>query len=159
LILEKFFQLAQEIVASGRIGQDQIQGLSDHEIRAFEQRKGFMFPKAYVEFLSFCGKSGAYELTSLDFEIEWDNEIRGEIFMQANMDGSIVPVVYNRSIFFSGDGHGAFYYFASDFGGNDPEVFRWDDFEEVREISQKFSEFVFSRTLSYDLIKQERSNS
>ena len=153
MILEKFFQLAHEILASDRVKQDQIQGLSEHKIQAFQQHKRFEFPKAYSEFLSFCGESGAEELTGLDFKFGWDDVTRQEIAFQSQDEGSIVPVVYKQCVFFSGDGHGGFYYFVSGFGGPDPEVFRWDDYSEVRPWSRTFSDFVFSETLNYDLIK------
>jgi SMI1 / KNR4 family (SUKH-1) len=174
LILKKFIQLAREIVAGGRIDQGQIQGLSDHEIRIFEQRKGFAFPKAYVEFLSFCGKSGALELTDLDFKIEWDAETRSEIVQQSNEESSddegdavllpvnpsvAFPVIYEQSVFFTGDGHGVFYYFVAEVEVDDPEVFWWQDYREVRKTSQRFSDFVFSQALSCDQIKREHSNS
>jgi SMI1 / KNR4 family (SUKH-1) len=158
LILEKFFHLTQEILASGRVKQDQIQGLSEHKIQAFQQHKGFKFPKVYSAFLSFCGESGAEEFTGLDFKMGWDDVTRQEIAFQSQDEGAIVPVIYKGCVFFSGDGHGGFYYFVSEFGEDDPEVFRWDDYSEVRPWSRTFSDFVFSETLNYDLIKQKYFN-
>jgi SMI1 / KNR4 family (SUKH-1) len=155
LILEKFFQLAHEILASDRVKQDQIQGLSEHKIQAFQQHKGFEFPKAYSEFLSFCGESGAEELTGLDFKFGWDDVARQEIAFQSQDEGAIVPIVYKQCVFFSGTGHGVFYYFVTESGNDDPDVYWWRDYDEVQTTSSQFSEFVFSRTLDYDLNRQK----
>lgn len=158
MILEKFLQLTQEILESGRIGKGQIQGLSDNKIHAFEQHKGFEFPKAYTEFLSFCGELGAEELTGLDFKFGWDDITRQEISFQAEDEGAIVPVIYRKTIFFSGTGHGVYYYFVSETGNDDPEVYWWRDYDEIQTTSCQFSDFVFLEALKYDLNRQKYSN-
>jgi hypothetical protein len=113
-MLQKLFNYTNRLFERGVLQPELFIGVSETDIKFFQNKFSFEFPESYAQFLRFCGKSGHYELLRWEYNLNFLDSINKEVLylMEHYVDVGDISEILQSSFCFACDTHGGYSFLA-----------------------------------------------
>jgi hypothetical protein len=131
----------KQLIAAGLVTSTSVEGCSDQEIEAIEQKLGVNLPGAYRQFLAQMGRCAGTFFQGTDFLYRELPTLRGQA--EELLRGCDVGLELNRSDFVFAVHQGYTFLFFQCGRSDDPPVFLYEEAEtSFRQVAESFSSWL-----------------